>query len=472
MTNDLRGSHSGKLWGAMFDKPTHVEVETFASSLEQDARLWQVDIIASQAHARMLGRTGVIPANEAEQIIAGLARVYQRLEAGEVKFQPTAEDVHSEIERFLKEDIGAVAGKLHTGRSRNDQVATDIRLYLGRQLKELDAELARLQTWLIGAAGIYTMSPMPGLTHMQHAQPVSLAHHLLAYFWMFARDRERSAEAYKRTMVLPLGSAALAGTPHPLDREMVAAELGFLKISENSLDAVSDRDFAIDALAMGATLSMHLSRLAEEIVLWQTPEFGFIRLDDSVTTGSSIMPQKKNPDVAELIRGRTGRSYAALNGLLTLMKGLPLAYNRDMQEDKEHLLNGIDNVIACTRLMRICLECAEFRTERMAQALAGDFSNATDLADCLVEKGVPFREAHSVVGRIVNFCVSHGRTLESLTAAELAGFHASLDAGVLPRLKPIAAMEARKVPGGTASTAVMHQLAQARAAMDALASAR
>lgn len=470
MSSDLRGNQpgdfgAGKLWGAMFDKPTHVEVETFASSLEQDARLWQVDIIASQAHARMLGKTGVIPANEAEQIISGLARVYQRIDAGELKFSPQAEDVHSEIERFLKDDIGAVAGKLHTGRSRNDQVATDIRLYLGRQLKELDAELARLQTWLVGAASIHTMSLMPGLTHMQHAQPVSLAHHLLAYFWMFQRDRERFSNAYDRTMSLPLGSAALAGTPHPLDREMVAAELGFLKISENSLDAVSDRDFAIDALAAGATLSMHLSRLAEEIVLWQTPEFGFIRLDDSVTTGSSIMPQKKNPDVAELIRGRTGRSYAALNGLLTLMKGLPLSYNRDMQEDKEHLFNGMDNVIACTRLMRICIECADFKTERMAQALAGDFSNATDLADCLVEKGVPFRDAHSVVGRIVNFCISHGRALESLTAQELAGFHGALDASVLPRLKHIAAMEARKVPGGTSSHAVTQQLAQARAAM-------
>lgn len=464
MTADLRG----KLWGAMFDKPTHVEVETFASSLAQDARLWQVDIIASRAHARMLGAAGIISQEESEQIVAGLERVYQRIESGEAQFSPTAEDVHSEIERLLKEDLGALAGKLHTGRSRNDQVATDVRLYLNGQLKALDAELARLQTWLIGAASIHTVSPLPGLTHLQHAQPVSLAHHLLAYFWMFQRDRERIAEARQRTMVLPLGAAALAGTPHPINREMVAEELGFHKISENSLDAVSDRDFALDALSAGAILAMHLSRLAEEIVLWQTPEFGFIRLDDSVTTGSSIMPQKKNPDVAELIRGRTGRSYGALNGLLTLMKGLPLAYNRDMQEDKEHLFSGIDNALSCTRLMRICLECAEFRTERMAAALAGDFSNATDLADFLVEKGVPFREAHSVVGRIVHFCVSHGRALESLTATELSSLHTALDASVLPRLKHIASMEARKVPGGTASTAVTRQLAEARAAMESL----
>jgi len=454
----------------MFDKPTHEEVETFASSLAQDSRLWEVDIECSLAHARMLGQTGVIPGSEAAQIITGLERVRERLASGEVTFSPTAEDVHSEIERFLKEDIGPIAGKLHTGRSRNDQVATDIRLFLSRQMDALNSEIARLQKWLLTAAERFTHAPMPGLTHMQHAQPVSLAHHLLAYFWMFERDRARFREATERTLVLPLGSAALAGTPHRLDREAVARELGFRSISENSLDAVSDRDFAIEALAAGSILAMHLSRMAEEIVLWQTPEFGFVRLDDSVTTGSSIMPQKKNPDVAELIRGRTGRSYGALSGLLVMMKGLPLAYNRDMQEDKEHLFTGIDNALACTRLMRICLEGAEFRTDRMAAALNGDFSNATDLADCLVEKGVPFREAHSIVGQIVNFCLSHSRTLESLSTTELKNFNNAFDDTTPARLKHLAAMEARQTPGGTASRAVQIQLQQARAKLEPILS--
>jgi argininosuccinate lyase len=457
---------SKKLWGAMFDKPTHEEVEIFASSLAEDARLWEVDIECSMAHARMLGETGIIPKSEAAQIISGLGRVRERLTSGELIFSPTAEDVHSEIERFLKEEIGPIAGKLHTGRSRNDQVATDIRLYLSRQMGALNSEIARLQEWLVTAAEKFTHVAMPGLTHMQHAQPVSLAHHLLAYFWMLERDRARFSETIERTLVLPLGSAALAGTPHPLDREAVAKELGFRSISENSLDAVSDRDFAIEALAAGSILAMHLSRMAEEIVLWQTPEFGFIRLDDSVTTGSSIMPQKKNPDVAELIRGRTGRSYGALAGLLVMMKGLPLAYNRDMQEDKEHLFTGIDNSLACTRLLRICLEGAEFRTERMAAALNGDFSNATDLADCLVEKGVPFREAHSIVGQIVNFCLNHSRTLESLSALELKNFNNAFDDTTPARLKHLATMEARQTPGGTASRAVQSQLLKARAKLE------
>lgn len=451
-----------KLWGAMFDKPTHAEVESFSSSLEIDARLWECDIRASIAHVRMLGRTGVLAETEAAQILDGLETVKCKLASGSLAFSPEAEDVHSEIERFLGEEIGALAGKMHTGRSRNDQVATDLRLYCAERILDLGGEIRRLQSWLCDAAEKFIFQPMPGYTHLQHAQPVTLAHHLLAYFWMLDRDFDRLKEAKARTLILPLGSAALAGTPHRLDREMVARELGFNDISRNSLDAVSDRDFVIEILSTVSTLAMHLSRLSEEIVLWQTPEFRFIRLDDSVTTGSSIMPQKKNPDVAELIRGRCGRAYGALTGALTMMKGLPLAYNRDMQEDKFHLFTGLDNAQACVRLMYVMLASATFETERMKQSLEGDFSNATDLADCLVEKGIAFRDAHAIVGLVVNFCIAHQRTLESLTLEELEKFNNQFTVATIDRLKHSSVIEARKSKGGTASSAVKEQLAFAR----------
>lgn len=454
-----------KLWGAMFDKPMQKDVESFSSSLSVDQRLWDCDITASTAHAHMLGSCGVLKLEESEQIVSGLAKVRARILTGDAVFSPAAEDVHSEIERLLRDEIGAVAGKLHTGRSRNDQVVTSFRLYTARELDTLIKELKRLQSWLCETAEKHLTSLLPGLTHMQHAQPVSLAHHLLAYFWMFARDAERLNEAKKRTLILPLGSAALAGTPHKLNRRQVATELGFLDVSQNSLDAVSDRDFAIEILADISILAMHLSRLAEEIVLWQTPEFGFIHLDDSVTTGSSIMPQKKNPDVAELIRGRTGRAYGALITTLTMMKGLPLAYNRDMQEDKEPLMTSLDNAVACTRLMRVMLESATFRTDRMRAALVGDFSNATDLADILVEHGVPFREAHGIVGRIINECVTQKRRLEDLPLSELQKILPSATEPTLARLQHAAVVEARTLEGGTSSSAVLEQLKKARLAL-------
>lgn len=450
-----------KLWGGRFEGETDREVERFTESLSLDARLWAADLTASTAHARMLGATGVIPAAEAALLIEGLAGL------ATLEGPPSAdgEDVHSEIERRLTERLGPVAGKLHTGRSRNDQVTTATRLYLRGHIDELTAEIALLQRWLVDTAGRHAETVLPGTTHLQHAQPVSLAHHLLAYFWMLQRDRDRLADCRRRVNRLPLGSAALAGTSFPLDRNAVARELGFDGLCENSLDAVSDRDFVVEFLAAGALVMTHLSRLAEEIVLWSTPEFAFVELADAVTTGSSIMPQKKNPDVAELIRGRSGRLTGALMGALTMLKGLPLSYNRDLQEDKVHLFQGVDTVQACVRLSRRMLEGAKFRTDRMARAVEGDFSNATDLADYLVRKGLPFRQAHEVVGRIVRTCLENGTALEGLPLTALRAFSPLIDEDLLPLLVPAAVMAARTSAGGTAPSAVREQLASAESRM-------
>jgi argininosuccinate lyase len=456
-----------KLWGGRFEKDLDQEVALFSSSLEIDTRLWDADITGSVAHARMLGRQGILAADEAADIVAGLeqvrAMIKSAFEAGKNPFHPQAEDVHSEIERMLREKIGPLAGKLHTARSRNDQVATACRLYIAGESKKLQAELRRLQTWCVATAENETETLLPGLTHFQHGQPVSLAHHLLAYFWMFERDHARLGDFAKRALTLPLGSAALAGTSFPLDRVSVAEELGFSGgVCENSLDAVSDRDFVIEFLSAASLISMHLSRLCEEIIIWSAPEHGFLTLDDSVTTGSSIMPQKKNPDVAELIRGRTGRAYGALMGALTLMKSLPLAYNRDQQEDKFHLFQGLDNTLACVRLMTLMMETAVFNRERMKAALRGDFSNATDLADDLARKGVPFREAHEVIGRIVRHCIERGIALEDMTVADLKPFHPLFDEVSVTQLPHLAVMHARTSRGGTSPSAVKDQLARAK----------
>lgn len=447
-----------KLWGGRFEKQTDEAVEAFTASIGVDARLWEVDIRGSIAHARMLGKVGVLTPEEADAIIAGLHALREDIAAGRIAFDPKAEDIHSEIERLLTERIGAVAGKLHTARSRNDQVATDTRLHLREGIDTLCEQIRLLQKWLLQTARNHLHTILPGFTHLQHAQPVSLAHHLMAYFWMFQRDRERLTDCRKRVNLLPLGSAALAGTSFPLDREMVAQELGFDGLCENSLDAVSDRDFVVEFLSCAALVMTHLSRLAEELVLWSTPEFGFVELDDSVTTGSSIMPQKKNPDVAELIRGRMARAVADLTGALVMLKALPLSYNRDLQEDKGFLFDALDTVLSSVSLMHLMLSRAQFRIERMRQAVRGDFSNATDLADYLVRKGMPFRQAHEVVGRVVQYCLKQGVALEDLDVAQLRTFSDLFGADAVQLLQPEAVMQARRSRGGTAPEAVHQQI--------------
>lgn len=453
---------SEKLWGGRFTKDTDRRVEAFTSSLDCDARLWEVDIRVSCAHVRMLGATGVLKPAESERIVEGLEQVAGDLRDGRSQFLPRAEDVHSEIERLLTAKIGPLAGKLHTARSRNDQVATDTRLYLREQIDLLQDDLHLIQGWLIEKSELNQKTLLPGLTHMQHAQPVSLAHHLMAYFWMFQRDRERLVDVRKRTNRLPLGSAALAGTGFPINRDMVARELLFDGVCENSLDAVSDRDFVVEFLSSASLIMMHLSRLSEELILWSTPEFGFVVLDDCVTTGSSIMPQKKNPDVAELIRGRVGRVYGELMASLTMLKALPMSYNRDLQEDKVHLFAALDTVSSSLKMMHVVLATAEFRRGRMREALAGDFSNATDLADALVRKGIPFRQAHEVVGKIVVHCLSAGRTLESLSGEELREFHPDFSDEVVTILPHEAVMAARNSMGGTSPERVDEQIDTAR----------
>ncbi len=455
------------LWGGRFESSLSYEVAKLTSSLEQDLRLWKADVKGSIAHARMLGRQGIIHAGDCEQIVNGLIAVREEISAtGPSIFSASAEDVHSEIERLLREKIGPVAGKLHTARSRNDQVATACRLTIVEESRVLRSEIHTLQRWILQNSETEKETILPGLTHFQHAQPVSLAHHLLAYFWMLDRDRERLGQFEKRASLMPLGAAALAGTSFPLDREGVSDELGFEGLCENSLDAVSDRDFAIEFLSHVSILMMHLSRLCEELIIWSAPEHGFVTLDDSVTTGSSIMPQKKNPDLAELIRGRTGRAFGSLMGLLTVMKGLPLAYNRDMQEDKFHLFQGLDTALTSVRLMREMLETAVWNREKMRQSLKGDFSNATDLADDLARKGVPFREAHEIVGKVVLFCLKSGRDLESLSVGELREFHPAIDEGTRRKLSHAAVLEARSSRGGTSPKAVTFQIVKAREALE------
>lgn len=459
-----------KLWGGRFSEETEKIVNEFSSSLHLDKRMWSVDIEGSLAHATMLMRQNIISKDDGEQIHRGLKEVRDELFASFQKgcdpfLNSQAEDIHSEIEQRLHAKLGAVAGKLHTARSRNDQVATDLRLYLREQIIELDQDLQKLQSWIVATAESHMQSILPGLTHMQHGQPVSLAHHLMAYFWMFQRDRLRLKNTFKGVNVLPLGSAALAGTSFPIDRAWVSQELQFDSVSENSLDAVSDRDFAVEFLSTASTIMMHLSRWSEEVVLWSMPEFQFIELSDSVTTGSSIMPQKKNPDVSELIRARTGRVNGALMGLLTVLKALPLSYQRDLQEDKHHLFEALDSVRICVKLMFCQMQKAQFKTDKMAQSVAGDASNATDLADFLAVKGMPFREAHEVVGRIVRFSLESKIALEEMTLAQLKEFSTLFDESTLDALKPLNVMKARNSEGGTSPTAVKIQIEKAKQAL-------
>ncbi len=408
-----------KLWGGRFQKNTNSLVEDFHSSIGFDQRLYLQDIRGSIAHAGMLGAEDIIEKDEAARIIEGLKAIAKDIAEGKVKFSLAAEDIHMNIETLLIERVGDVGKKLHTGRSRNDQVALDIRMYLKDEITNTQKLLLELLEVLVDTADKQAATIMPGFTHLQIAQPITLGHHLLAYAEMFKRDYQRLSDCYRRVDVMPLGAGALAGTTFPLNRDKVAAELGFSGVSENSMDSVSDRDFIIEFLAAASVIMMHLSRLCEEIILWASQEFAFVELDDAYSTGSSIMPQKKNPDVAELIRGKTGRVYGDLMTMLSVMKGLPLAYNKDMQEDKEALFDGIDTVQKCLLVFAPMLKTMKFNAEIMYANARKGFSNATDLADYLVKKGLGFRDAHHVVGHLVNYCIEQGKSLEQLKLQEL-----------------------------------------------------
>jgi argininosuccinate lyase len=441
------------LWGGRFSKPLDERALTYTTSLLVDKRLFEWDVLGSIAHARMLGRQGIIPEADAAALVSGLSELFQ----DPPPLGGAYEDVHSVVEAELAARVGEAAGRLHTARSRNDQVATDTRLFVRWALIEGSAAIVGLQSALAGVADELGTSIMPGYTHLQRAQPVTLGHHLLAYWEMLERDAGRLRDAYPRVDVLPLGSGALAGSPYPLDREYVAGLLGFSSVSRNSLDAVADRDFLLEHLAALATLAMHLSRLAEELVLWSSAEFGFVALDESFTTGSSIMPQKRNPDVAELLRGKTGRVYGALVSLLVMLKGLPMSYNRDLQEDKAAYFEAVDLVHDGLVLAAAMLRGATWRTERLAAAASDALIAATDLADHLAQRGVPFRQAHEIVGRIVRAAESSGRRLDELSLSELRTFSLRFEESAVG-LRPADMVAARNVVGGTAPAQLVAQL--------------
>lgn len=448
-----------------FRKETDKLVEEYTASIPFDRRLYRQDIQGSVAHARMLARQGIIPEKEAELIITGLTSIQDEIEQGKFEFKTGLEDIHLNIESRLFEKIGEVAGKLHTARSRNDQVALDMRLFAKEAISETIKRLTGFQRALLNLAEANKDAVMPGYTHLQPAQPVLLAHHLLAYFEMLQRDAERFRDSLKRTDVMPLGSGALAGVPYPIDRSFLAKELGFSRVSANSIDAVSDRDFLVEYLAAASLTMMHLSRLAEELVLWSTIEFGFIEIDDAYATGSSIMPQKKNPDVAELIRGKTGRVYGDLIGLLTMLKALPLSYNRDMQEDKEGFFNTVDTLLSTLEVFAGMVATLRVKAERTRQAAEEDYILATDLADYLVRKGTPFRQAHQVVGKLVQYALEKGKGFHELSLSEYQSFSPHFEEDVYS-ITVESSVAARSVPGGTAPQQVEQALAKAKGILD------
>ena len=446
-------------WSDRFDQGLHPAIERFNASIGFDITLLQEDLDGSIAHARMLAECGVISAAEADQLCAGLETI--RSEAAAGSFQPglADEDVHFAVERRLIALLGPVGKKLHTGRSRNDQVGTDLRLWLRRRLDDLDAGVVRFQRALLAQALAQRTTLIPGYTHLQRAQPVCLAHHLLAYVEMLERDRQRFRDVRGRVNVSPLGAAALAGTPVPINRRSTATALGFDGIYANSLDAVSDRDFAVEFAAAASLVMVHLSRLAEEVIFWASEECGFVRLSDRCATGSSLMPQKKNPDVPELVRGKCGRVFGHLQGLLTMIKGLPLAYNKDFQEDKEALFDAVRTTTDCLEAMAILMEeGVEFRPERLERAVGSDFSNATDVADYLVAKGVPFREAYQMVGAVVKRCLQEGVLLLDLSLEQWKSFHPAFEADLFDALAPRQVVAARVSEGGTGFVRVEEQL--------------
>jgi argininosuccinate lyase len=456
------------LWGGRFTKNTDQLVEEFTASIHFDKELAEEDIQGSLAHVTMLAKCGIIPEEDADRIKDGLLQILGMVRRGEMEYSVSDEDIHMNIEKQLIEMIGPVGGKLHTGRSRNDQVALDMHLYLRNRVVETVDLLAKLQRALIQQARGNLDTILPGYTHLQRAQPVLFAHHLMAYVSMLQRDIERFQDSYKRINMLPLGAGALAGTTFPIDRHFVAEQLGFDGVYENSMDAVSDRDFIVEFLSNASLVMMHLSRFCEEIILWSSTEFQFVELDDAFCTGSSIMPQKKNPDVAELIRGKTGRVYGHLVGLLTLLKSLPLAYNKDMQEDKEGMFDTVKTLHGALRLFAPMIETMKVNKQRMREAVSQDFSNATDIADYLVKKGLPFRQAHEVIGKTVLYCIQQGKFLLDLTLEEFKQFSALFDSDIYEVLQPETVVNARNVYGGTATPQVQAAIARAESILSAV----
>lgn len=453
---------SKKMWGGRFTTETDALAAGFHSSISFDCRLARVDILGSIAHARMLGKTGIISAEDSEKIITGLQGILADIDAGAVSFSEQDEDIHMNVERLLTERIGDAGKRLHTGRSRNDQVALDVRMFLLEACDSLTGLCKELMGVLADIASDNLSTIMPAYTHLQKAQPTTLAHYLMAYAEMLRRDCVRFGNARAAANMMPLGSGALCATTYPLDRLMVAQELGFEDITPNSMDAVADRDCVLDFIYACAVCAMHLSRLSEEIVLWSTGEFGFISLSDAYSTGSSIMPQKKNPDMAELIRGKTGRVYGDLIALLTVMKGLPLAYNKDMQEDKEALFDAYDTLAACLPVMAGMLRTAEWRKDAMRAAAGSGFTNATDAADYLVSKGLPFRDAHEVVGKLVLYCEQHGKALGDLTLAEMKQMSELFSEDVYDALSLESCVQRRAVPGGPSVQSVQKHIDRIR----------
>lgn len=437
-----------KLWGGRFSKSTDTQTDHFHSSISFDKRMYKQDIMGSIAHSKMLGKQNIISKEDSELIQKTLLEILKDIEDGKIVFEEKAEDIHMNIETILIQRIGDVGKRLHTGRSRNDQVALDIRMYLKEEITNIKSLIKDLQTTLLEIAKENIDTIMPGYTHLQKAQPVTLAHHFLAYFEMFKRDYERLNDCYKRTNIMPLGAGALASTTYDLDRNFVANELGFDEITLNSIDAVSDRDFCIELASDLSILMMHLSRFCEEIILWSTNEFQFIELDDAYSTGSSIMPQKKNPDMAELIRGKTGRVYGSLISLLTFMKGLPLAYNKDMQEDKEAIFNSVDTVKMCLPVFTSMIKTMNINKENLYKAAKGGFTNATDAADWLVKKGIPFRDAHSIVGKLVAHCLTENKSLEDMTLDEFKTVSNIFDESIYEAIDIKKCVQARNVYGG------------------------
>ncbi|OUW40183.1 MAG: argininosuccinate lyase [Synechococcus sp. TMED185] len=450
---------SGSGWSDRFEEGLHPSIERFNASIGFDITLLQQDLDGSVAHARMLGRCDLISAQESEQLIEGLETIRQEAAAGDFNPGLEAEDVHFAVERRLIELLGPLGKKLHTGRSRNDQVGTDLRLWLRQQIDAIDAALLRFQRALFRHAEEHLHTLIPGYTHLQRAQPLSLAHHLLAYVEMAGRDRQRLQDVRRRVNCCPLGAAALAGTPLPINRQQTANDLGFEGLYANSLDAVSDRDFAVEFSAAASLVMVHLSRLSEEVIFWASEEFAFVRLTDRCATGSSLMPQKKNPDVPELVRGKTGRVFGHLQGLLTMIKGLPLAYNKDFQEDKEALFDVVRTSLDCLEAMAILLEEGiRFRPERLEQAVASDFSNATDVADYLVARDVPFREAYQLVGRLVKLCLEEGILLRDLPLNRWQQLHPGFEQDIYDAIAPRQVVAARLSEGGTGFAQVEKQL--------------
>lgn len=456
-----------KTWSDRFESALNPAIAIFNASIGFDIQLIEYDLTGSIAHAKMLAKTKIITDTEAQQLESGLSQIREEYRQGNFNPGVDAEDVHFAVERRLIEIVGDVGKKLHTARSRNDQVGTDIRLYLRAEIKEIQQYLRQFQAALLNHSEQHVETLIPGYTHLQRAQPLSLAHHLLAYFQMSQRDWERLEDVYKRTNISPLGCGALAGTTFPIDRHYAAELLGFEQVYENSLDGVSDRDFAIEFLCGASLIMVHLSRLSEEMILWASQEFSFITLKDTCATGSSIMPQKKNPDIPELVRGKTGRVFGNLQGLLVIMKGLPLAYNKDLQEDKEGIFDSVKTVKSCLEAMTILLqEGIEFKTSRLAEAVAEDFSNATDVADYLASKDVPFREAYNLVGKVVKTSITAGKLLKDLTLEEWQQLHPAFEADIYDAIAPKQVVSTRNSYGGTGFSQVNQAIKQAKSLLN------